>query len=256
MFKNIITRAPGKSIRDGITSSGESGNPIYDKAISQHRYYIKALESCGVSVFALDALEEFPDSCFVEDCAVLTPKCAIITNPGAPSRHNETPHIISAVNRFYPDDQIAHINTPGTVEGGDVMMVGDHFYIGLSARTNKEGYRQFSEIIKRFGYAASIIPVSGFLHLKTGLSYLENDNLLVAGEFIREDAFKRFNRIIVNEHELYSANCVWVNGKVLVPVGYPKTEESIRDLGYEVLIVDSSEYRKINGGLSCLSLRF
>ena len=136
MFKNVIVRKPAKSMIDGITSAPELGKPDYELAVKQHDAYIEALKQCGVEVTELEALEEYPDSCFVEDAAVLTRKCAIITNPGAASRNGEKEHIIEAVRKFYDDDKIAYIKAPGTLEGGDVMMVGDHFYVGRSARTN------------------------------------------------------------------------------------------------------------------------
>jgi dimethylargininase len=256
MFKNAIVRAPGKSIQDGITSAPELGKPIYEKALVQHAEYIKALEKCGVTVFQLDAMEEFPDSCFVEDTAVLTPKCAIISNPGAPTRQKESAFMVDTIKRFYPEDKIAYIKASGTMEGGDVMMVGNHFYIGESARTNAEGCRQFIEILEKFGHTGSVVPLTEVLHLKTGLAYLENNNLLVAGEFVTKEVFKKFNKVEVSGDELYSANCIWVNDKIIVPEGYEKTTQAIRGLGYEVVIVDTSEYRKVDGGLSCLSLRF
>ena len=256
MFKNAIVRTPGRSLVSGITSAPELGKPDYEKALKQHSDYISALEKCGVTVVKLDPMEEFPDSCFVEDTAVLTPKCAIISNPGAPTRQKESAFIVDTIKKFYREDQIAYIKAPGTMEGGDVMMVGNHFYIGESARTNAEGCRRFIEILKKFGHTGSVVSLSKVLHLKTGLSYLENNNLLVCGEFIEKEDFKSFNKVVISEDEAYSANCIWVNGKVLVPDGYSKTAQAVRNLGYEVLIVDTSEYCKIDGGLSCLSLRF
>ena len=256
MFQNAIVRAPGKTICDGITSNPALGKPVYEQALKQHANYVKVLESCGLTVTQLDAMDAFPDSCFVEDTAVLTPKCAIISNPGAATRQKESAFMVETIKRFYSDDQIAYIQSPGTMEGGDVMMVGNHFYIGESARTNAEGCRQFMEILARFGHTCTVVSLTEVLHLKTGLSYLENNSLLVAGEFVEKDVFKDFNKIVISEDELYSANCIWVNDKVLVPAGYPKTEEAVRNLGYEIIPVDTSEFCKIDGGLSCLSLRF
>ena len=256
MFKNAIVRTPGKSLVSGITSAPELGKPDYEKALKQHSDYITALEKCGVTITKLDPMEEFPDSCFVEDTAVLTPKCAIISNPGAPTRQKESSFMVDVIKRFYKEDQIAYIKAPGTMEGGDVMMVGNHFYIGESDRTNAEGCRQLIQILEKFGHTGSMVPLSEVLHLKTGMSYIENNNLLAAGEFIDKEEFKSFNKIIISDEDAYSSNCIWVNGKVLVPAGYDKTIQAIRNHGYEVLVVDTSEYRKIDGGLSCLSLRF
>ena len=256
MFKNVIVRTPSKSIIDGITSNPQYGKPNYELALKQHEKYIEALKSCGVNVTVLPAMEEFPDSCFVEDTAVLTPNCAIISNPGADSRREESKYMVDTIKKFYRDDQIEYITSPGTMEGGDVMMVGNHFYIGLSARTNEEGCKQFISALEKHGHTGSIVPLEKVLHLKTGLAYLENNNLLVAGEFVDKEVFSKYNKIIISEDESYSANCIWVNNKVLVPAGYEKTKAAIEKAGYEVIVVDTSEYRKIDGGLSCLSLRF
>ncbi len=256
MFKNVIVRRPSKSMVEGITSAPELGKPDYELALKQHDNYIKALESCGVKVTVLDAMEEFPDSCFVEDTAVLTKNCAIISNPGAPTRQKESGYMVDTIKKFYSEDKIEYITSPGTMEGGDVMMVGNHFYIGLSARTNEEGCKQFIAALEKHGHTGSIVPLEKVLHLKTGLAYLENNNLLVAGEFVDKEDFAKFNKIEITADEAYSANCIWVNEKVLVPAGYEKTKKAIENAGYEVILVDTSEYKKLDGGLSCLSLRF
>ncbi len=253
MFTNVIVRIPGKSLVNGIASE-DLGKPDYEKALKQHEDYIEALKKCGVEVTVLEADERYPDSCFVEDTAIVTKKCAIITNPGAPSRKGEQVEIKEVLKKFY--DNIEEIQAPGTIEGGDVMMVGDHFYVGLSARTNKDGAKQFIDILKKYGYDGTMVPLKKVLHLKTGLAYLENNNLLVAGEFVDDPVFKNFNKVVIDEREGYSANCIWVNGTVIVPAGYKKTKEAIEKLGYNMIEVDTSEYRKVDGGLSCLSLRF
>ena len=256
MFKNVIVKRPSKSIVNGITSAPELGKPNYELALKQHDNYIEALKSCGVQVTTLDADERFPDSCFIEDTAVVTKNCAIICNPGAESRNKETEAIKKVIKQFFEEDKIEYITDPGTIEGGDVMMVGNHFYIGKSLRTNEEGARQFIQKLEKHGHTGSIVTLEEVLHLKTGLAYLENNNLLVAGEFIKKEEFKDFNKVIISEHESYSANCIWINGKVIVPYGYERTKKVIEDAGYEVVVVDTSEYRKLDGGLSCLSLRF
>ena len=256
MFQNVIVRRPCTALIDGITSNPQLGKPDYEKACKQHDSYIAALKECGVQVTVLEADERYPDSCFVEDPAVITRKCAIITNPGAPSRNGEKDEIIGAVRKFFSQDQIEYIKAPGTLEGGDVMMVGDHFYVGRSARTNEEGIRQFIAILEKHGLSGSEVTLEEVLHLKTGVNYLENGNMLVSGEFVNKPEFAKYNRVEIPEEEAYAANCIWVNGTVIVPEGYPAVEKAVRDLGYKVLLVDTSEYRKVDGGLSCLSLRF
>ena len=256
MFQNVIVRRPCRAMTEGITSNPQLGKPDYELALRQHDAYIAALKSCGVSVTVLPADERYPDSCFVEDPAVITRKCAIITNPGAASRNGEKDEIVGAIRAFFPEECIEYIQSPGTLEGGDVMMVGDHFYVGRSARTNEEGIRQFLAILEKYGLSGSEVPLEKVLHLKTGVNYLENNNMLVSGEFTDKAEFSAYNRVEIPEEEAYAANCIWVNGTVIVPSGYPAVEAAVRALGYPVLLVDTSEYRKLDGGLSCLSLRF
>jgi dimethylargininase len=256
MFKNVIVKRPCKAMVDGITSAPELGKPDYKLALKQHDAYIEALKACGVAVRILPADEAFPDSCFVEDPAVLTRECAIITNPGAGSRNREVDAMVPIIRDFYPEDRIEYIKSPGTLEGGDVMMVGDHFYVGRSNRTNEEGIRQFIAILNKYGLTGSEVPLTEVLHLKTGVNYIENNNMLVSGEFITKPDFEKFNKIIVPTEEAYASNCIWMNGTVIVPEGYPTVLEAIKKAGYKTITVDTSEYRKLDGGLSCLSLRF
>ncbi len=256
MFKTVIVRRPSKSLVNGITSAPELGKPDYNLALKQHDEYIKALSKCDVEVVILDALEEFPDSCFVEDTAVLTSKCAIVSNPGTDSRRGESMLMAPTIEKFYKKEQIEYIKSPATIEGGDVMMVGNHFYIGESARSNREGCAEFIKALLKHDHTCSVVTMKEMLHLKTGMAYLENNNILLFGEFINKSEFKDMNKIIIAEDESYSANCIWVNDRILIPLGYPKTEEAIKSLGYETIIIDTSEYRKLDGGLSCLSLRF
>ena len=255
-FSHVIISRPGKSLSNGITSAPELGQPIYERAIEEHYDYEHALEQCGVDVTVLPALEQYPDSCFVEDPAVITRCGAIITNPGADSRNGEKDEIEPVVRRFFDDEHVKHIVSPGTLDGGDVMMVGDHFYVGRSARTNEEGIRQFIEILEGWGLEGSEVPLEEVLHLKTGVNYIENNNMLVSGEFIDKPDFAQYNKIVVPEEEAYGANCIWVNDTVIVAEGYPTVLKAVQDLGYKTLVVDTSEYRKVDGGLSCLSLRF
>ena len=255
-FNNVIVRRPCRAICEGITSAPELGKPIYEKALQQHDTYIEALKQCGVEVTVLEADERYPDSCFVEDPALITRKCAIITNPGAASRNGEKNEIIGAVKKFFPEDKIEYIKDPGTLEGGDVMMVGDTFYVGLSARTNAEGIRQLTEILNKYGLECIQVPLEKVLHLKTGVNYIENNNMLVSGEFIEKPEFEKYNKIVIPEDEAYAANCIWVNDTVIVPEGYPAVLKAVQDAGYKTLLVDTSEFRKIDGGLSCLLLRF
>lgn len=253
MYEKAIVRKPGKTIVDGI-SSNDLGKPIYKKALKQHRNYVEALERCGVEVIVLEADVLFPDSTFVEDTAIVTEKCAIIAQPGVESRSGEEIKIKRRLEEFY--DRIEIVESPGTIEGGDVLRVCDHFYIGLSTRTNKEGAKQLINILENYDYTGSTVPLKKALHLKSGIAYLEDDNLLAAGEFIDNPIFNNFNIIKVDDDERYASNCIRVNDYVLVAEGYQKTIKAIERAGYKTIRVDVSEFRKLDGGLSCLSLRF
>ena len=235
-------------------SSADLGTPDFPKALLQHADYVVALIECGLQVTVLPADESFPDSTFVEDVALMTPHCAILTNPGAPSRTLETRSILETIRGFYTKVEI--IKARGKVEAGDIMMVGDHYYIGLSERTNQTGADQMITILEKYGMRGSIVNLTEVLHLKTGLGYLENNNLLACGEFLSKPEFQQFDLLQVDTEESYAANSVWINGTVLTPEGFPKTRSLIASAGYKVREVNVSEFQKLDGGLSCLSLRF
>lgn len=230
------------------------GKPDYLKAIEQHSRYVDILKECGLQVTVLDSDSKYPDSTFVEDVALCTSKCAVITNPGASSRNGEKQGIKPVLQQFY--NTIEEITNPGTLDAGDVMMVDNHFYIGISERTNRYGAEQLIRILQKHGMTGSKVPLKEMLHLKTGLSYLEQNTLLISGEFVRKPEFEKYSRIIVDENEQYAANSLWINGNVLVPSGFNETKNKIEKAGYKTIEIDVSEFRKLDGGLSCLSLRF
>jgi dimethylargininase len=252
-FRNAIVRLPCKEMVEGLSSAG-LGKPDHGLALKQHGKYVEALQKCGLDVRILPADESYPDSVFVEDTALLTPALGIITNPGAASRQGEIISMEKTVRGFY--DRVEFIRDPGTLEAGDVMMAGYHFFIGLSERTNKEGATQLIAILEAHGMSGSMLEISDMLHLKSGVSYLENKNMLMIESLLDHPAFRSFNRIPVTENEFYAANSVWINDTVLVPQGYPETLKNIRHAGYETIELDVSEFRKLDGGLSCLSPRF
>lgn len=235
-------------------STANMGEPDYNLACKQHEKYIEALEICGLNVEVLDANENYADSTFIEDIALLTTHCAIITNPGVPSRKGEVKDVIDIIKRYYTN--VEYINEPGTIEAGDIMMVGDHFYIGLSERTNEEGARQMTCILAKYKLGTTLVPLKDMLHLKTGVAYLENNKLVATGEFISNPVFKLFKILEVEARESYAANCIWVNDFVIIPKGYPNAKNLIEVEGYITIEVDVSEFKKLDGGLSCLSLRF
>jgi dimethylargininase len=253
MFTKAIVRTPSRNIADGLTTAN-LGIPNYTLALNQHENYIDALNLCGLEVIILEPDDKFPDSTFVEDTAILTPHCAIITNPGAHSRKGEIIEISNVLSDFYTD--VETIDYPGTLDGGDVVMVGKHFYIGLSERTSENGAEQLISILEKYGMTGSTLKINNTLHLKSAVSYLEYDNLLATGDFLNEPELQKFKSIGVDSNESYAANSVWINDRVLVPKGFSKTKRKIEAAGYSTIAVDVSEFQKMDGGLSCLSLRF
>lgn len=253
MFTNAIVRKPCPEIVNGLTSVS-FGEPDYNKALDQHSEYVEALRSCGLKVKVLEADSQFPDSVFVEDVALCNSECAIVTNPGASSRNGEKIGMQSVLKHFF--ENVESIESPGTLDAGDVMMVGKHYYIGISERTNTRGAEQLIAFLELYGMTGTTVPLKEMLHLKSGLSYLEQNHLLITGEFVNHPAFEKFQKIEVDPDESYAANSLWVNSTVLVPSGFPKTLAKIRQAGYKTRVLDVSEFRKLDGGLSCLSLRF
>ena len=253
MFRNAIVRVPCRGIINGLTTSSP-GKPDYLKALEQHSKYTATLRQSGLEVKVLPEKDLFPDSTFIEDVALCTPEFALITSPGADSRRGEIQGIREVLEEFY--SLIEEINLPGTLEAGDVMMAGNHYFIGISGRTNIEGADQLIKILEKYRMTGSKVHLEKMLHLKSGVSYLGNNNMLVCGEFINNKIFEKYNRIIVDENESYAANSLWINGKVMVPLGFPSTKYKIEKAGYETIVLDVSEFRKVDGGLSCLSLRF
>ncbi|STY29273.1 NG,NG-dimethylarginine dimethylaminohydrolase [Legionella wadsworthii] len=255
MLEQAIVRTPSFNLVLGLTSTREFGKPDYVKALEQHEAYIKALMHCGLEVTVLPPADTFPDSCFVEDSALLTKQFALLTRPGAPSRQGEVELIEPCIQHFYKA-RTHRIEYPGTLEAGDVLQVDDHFYIGISERTNKKGAEQLANLLAQFGYQSTFIELKKFLHLKTGVSYLGDGYLLVQGELINHPAFEAYHQLIIDESESYAANCIRVNQFIIMAQGFPRSIEMVKDSGFHVITVDVSEYRKIDGGLSCLSLRF
>ena len=253
MFTQAIVRPPTPSMVEGL-SEAQMGRPNYERALVQHEAYVDALRQCGLAVTHLPAADEFPDACFVEDVALITPQCAILTRPGALTRRGEVALIEPVIrDRF---SAVMTITEPGTLEAGDVMMVGEHYYIGLSERTNQAGADQLIDALVSVGLSGSVVTMSELLHLKTGVSYLEQNRMLVVGEFCQKAEFADYDRFELESSDAYSANSVWINDTVLVPKGNERTSAAIKAWGYRLIELDMSEFQKLDGGLSCLSLRF
>ena len=256
MFSRAIVRPPGTNYADGLTRFA-LGAPDYKRALRQHRAYCETLQRCGLELIYLEADERYPDSTFVEDTAVTIPTAAILTRPGAASRMGEVVSIKETLSRLYP--LIASIQGPGTLDGGDVCEAGNHFFIGLSERTNEAGAGQLAEWLTPYGYTFSFVDIrtmKDILHLKSGLAYLGDNRLVVIEALAKREEFRGYDLMRVNADEGYAENCIRVNDYVLIAAGYPRFEQRLRGLGYRTIPLEMTEFQKMDGGLSCLSLRF
>ncbi|HEY4739223.1 MAG TPA: arginine deiminase family protein [Candidatus Acidoferrales bacterium] len=256
LFTRAIVRRPGENFAEGLTSfKGEP--PDYVKAIEQHEAYCAALEQCGLEVVRLAADLAHPDSTFVEDVAVLTRDTAILTRPGAKSREGEVDGIRDALGEFF--QTVHEIEAPGTLDGGDICEAGKHFFIGVSRRTNEEGAGQLAAFLAHQGFTTSFVDMramKSILHLKSGIAWVGDGKLVVVDELAGREEFREYELIRVAAVESYAANCVRVNDFVLIPAGFPVIANDLIARGFKVLALEVSEFQKMDGGLSCLSLRF
>jgi dimethylargininase len=306
MFTRAIVRPPAPNFAEGLTTA-DLGAPNYRRALKQHEAYCAALEQCGLTLIRLEADPRYPDSTFVEDTAVLvealphrphpsraarlgtpgrasapasakthpltqvvlTRPQAVLTRPGAPSRTGEVESMRRVLADFFPS--IGEIQSPGTLDGGDVCEAGNHFFIGISERTNEAGAQQLAELFAPFGYTSNLVDIQGLngmesvpgaiatgsvLHMKSGLAWLGDNRLVVIDALADRAEFSRYDLVRVSDEEMYAANCIRVNDHVLVAAGYPAFAGTLRELGYQTIELEMSEFQKMDGGLSCLSLRF
>jgi dimethylargininase len=256
-FSKAIVRLPGENFSQGLTMSGSPSGPDYRKALEQHAAYCRALAACGVEVTVLSADDGYPDGTFVEDTFVIAERVAIATRPGAKSRMGEVESVVKAVRGLRL--QLERIDAPGTVDGGDICQVDDHFLIGLSQRTNEAGAAQLAAILARHQYTSSTIDIRShpfLLHLKSGIAYLGERRFLIAPGFPTTHELAHCDIVEVDAGEMYAANAVRVNDEVFIASGFPKLASTLDQLRYRVRALDMSEFAKMDGGLSCLSLRF
>lgn len=251
-FTQAITRRPGKDMARGLTSA-DLGPPDHARALRQFDAYVDALEAAGVAVTVLDPLDGYPDAHFVEDAAVVTPEVAVITRPGADSRRGEVGAIAAALQPFR---QTEWIQPPGTLDGGDVLIVDRRVLVGLSQRTNRHGAAQLGEILARYGYAWTPVPVADGLHFKSSVNAVGSDTLVVTPAFTDHPALSGWRRLVLARSDAYAANTLRVNDHLLMPAGFPAARRMLAALDTPILELDTSEFRKMDGGLTCLSLRF
>jgi dimethylargininase len=256
MFTKAIVKTPGPTFAEGQTTV-ELGPPDLDIATLQHSAYCNALRQCGLLVIRLEAEPQFPDSTFVEDVAVLTDRLCVIARPGALSRRGEIVSVGRNLMRYF--GRVGFVPAPGRLDGGDVLQIGDRFVIGISERTSEDGAYELARQLSAAGYETAFLDIrgiDGLLHLKSGVSYLGDHRILSVEAIADETVFDGLEVVRVPAGEEYAANCIRVNDYVLMPAGYPGCHRLLEGLGYKLIMLEMSEFRKMDGGLSCLSLRF
>ncbi len=253
MFTHAIARRPGKNFAKGITTTVSPEPPQYELLRKQHESYLEKLKLCGLEITLLDPLPDYPDAYFVEDTAVVTPDVAIITNPGAEARNGEEAFMAPVLAEFR---KIERIRAPGTADGGDVLQVGSHFFIGLSDRTNEAGASQLGRILESFGNSWTTVKVGAGLHFKSSVNYVGKNTLLVTADFAEHGALSRYRKIVLEKAEAYAANTLLANGRLLMPAGFTTTRKQLEVLELDIIEMGTSEVQKMDGGLTCMSIRF
>src|SRR6202041_2314766 len=204
VFKHAIVRVPGSNFAQGLTTA-QLGVPRYDQVLQQHARYCEALQACGLTLTTLDADTNHPDATFVEDTAVLTARSAVLTRPGARSRGGEVMAMRPILRGFF--STTVEIEAPGTLDGGDICEAEQHFFVGVSHRTNEEGARQLAAHLTREGYTSALVDIRGMnsiLHLKTGVSYIGDNTLVVMEEIAGHEMFADYELIRVARDESYT----------------------------------------------------
>jgi dimethylargininase len=251
-FSHAIVREPADTLAAGLTTA-DLGPADVALARRQFDAYLAAVANAGLLVEILDPLPAYPDAHFIEDTAVVVPEVAVITRPGAPERRGEADLVAPSLRRHR---RLAQIAAPGILDGGDVLVIGRHALIGLSARTNADGAAQLGGILAGLGYTWQTVPVGAGLHLKSSINLVAEGVLLVTAAFAHHEALTGYRTIAVPDDEAYAANVLRLHDHLLIPQGFPETRRRLEPLGVPVTELAMSEFQKLDGGLTCLSVRF
>jgi len=253
-FRRAITRRPAPSVTSGLRAV-DNGAPDFDLMLKHYDEYVGALYEAGAEIIELDPLEDFPDGLFVEDTALCLPEGAVLMRPGAPTRLGEVAEIEPVLEVFF--DNIARIDGPGTIEAGDILTTSREVLVGQSQRTSSEGIAELASILGDWGrFLREVSVPEGVLHFKTDCSLLDSTTILSTERLAKSGIFSDYNVIFTAEGEEPAANSIRYNKFVLMPAGFPKTAQRLRGAGYSVKELNNSECAKLDGGMSCLSLRF
>lgn len=253
-FTHAFTRQPGASIADGLRAE-DGGDPDATRFLAAHGDYVAALRATGATVTVAPPLEAYPDSVFVEDPALCLMGKAIILRPGAESRFGERDHARTALAEVFGTENVIDLPAGGIVDGGDILVTKTEVLVGLSARTDQAGVDLLRPIVEGLGLALRVLNTPAhILHFKTGCAILDNETIFTVADLA--DCFDGYRTIICPANEAPAANLIRFNDKVFCADGFPKTLNLLTEAGYDVVVMDVSEAAKVDGGLSCMSLRF
>jgi dimethylargininase len=252
-FTHAIVRKPAESITNGLRAV-DIGKPNYDQMMLDHSDYVEALISAGAQLIELSPLDKYPDAQFVEDTALCLPEGVILMRPGAQSRLGEVEEIAPKLRDLFK--KVYKIDEPGHVEGGDILVTAKEILVGRSARTDEKGVSQLSEIVTALGYVMrEVFTPPEILHFKTDCSLLGATEILSTKRLEASGCFDGYKVINVADGEEAAANAIRVNDYVIMPAGFPKTKAILENHGYKVKAINNTECAKLDGGMSCLSLR-
>lgn len=254
-FTHAITRRPAASITRGLRAV-DTGNPDLALTRAHHADYVAALRGTGATVLELPALEDFPDSVFVEDAALCLPQGAVVMRPGAPSRLGEAALMAPHLRALYREVRVI-AGEDSFIEGGDILVTETEILVGRSARTNAAGIAELAGIVQGWGYALrEVITPPGVLHFKTDCSLLDGGTILATERLAASGCFDGYRVIHTAPGEEAAANAIRFNDLVIMAAGFPSTADRVRRAGFAVKEIGNSECARLDGGMSCLSLRF
>ncbi len=252
-FTRAVTRKPSASIINGLRAT-DIGTPDLAQMLDDHTHYVATLRETGAEVVELLPLEAYPDAVFVEDTALCLPEGAIMMRPGAPTRAGEVDGMAPILREFY--DVVLDINGPGFIEGGDILVTSREILVGRSERTDAAGVAELQSLVDRWGYKVrEVFTPEGVLHFKTDCSLLDTETILATKRLDASGCFEGYQVIHTADGEEVAANAIRFNRFVLMAAGFPKTATRLRDAGFEVREINNTECAKLDGGMSCLSLR-
>lgn len=225
----------------------------YARAVQQHTKYKQVLRSLGVTVIEIPADQECPDCCFIEDTALVLDEVAVATRPGSDARRREVDGVQTEIKAHRP---VLKIDAPGTLEGGDVLRIGNALFVGVTTRTNAKGIEMLRDHVERYGYGVVSVNVPGALHLKSVCTAISDGAVLADPTRLDISAFSEYEIVAVPPQEWMAANVLRVNNTVCMHEGFHQTIDIVRHRGIEVRAVNISEFLKAEAGLTCMSLLF